>query len=185
MNAWLLAIAIGLCGGAAVWLILARDLLRVVVGLALAGTAVAVAAGGTAYLIGSYRAEQAALEQATRSARHFATPAMRMIVSSGLSDGHSGLERLLDKNRFVGLQVFDRDGRQVYENWGASAPSVIDALRTQVLQRPEQGQLHRTWLDVRAEHLIHVVVPITDESGHIAGYVRTIAFYQAYCPSLP
>ena len=40
MNAWLLALAIGLCGGAAVWLILARDLLRVVVGLALAGTAV-------------------------------------------------------------------------------------------------------------------------------------------------
>ncbi len=163
-----------------------RQLRRMLtVRLALAGTAVAVAAGGTAYLIGSYRAEQAALEQATRSARHFATPAMRMIVSSGLSDGHSGLERLLDKNRFVGLQVFDRDGRQVYENWGASAPSVIDALRTQVLQRPEQGQLHRTWLDVRAEHLIHVVVPITDESGHIAGYVRTIAFYQAYCPSLP
>ncbi len=40
MNAWLLALAIGVCGGAAVWLILARDLLRVVVGLALAGTAV-------------------------------------------------------------------------------------------------------------------------------------------------
>lgn len=40
MNAWLLAFAIGLCGGAAVWLILARDLLRVVIGLALAGTAV-------------------------------------------------------------------------------------------------------------------------------------------------
>jgi multisubunit Na+/H+ antiporter MnhC subunit len=40
MNAWLLALAIGVGGGAAVWLILARDLLRVVVGLALAGTAV-------------------------------------------------------------------------------------------------------------------------------------------------
>ncbi len=40
MNTWLLALAIGVCGGAAVWLILARDLLRVVVGLALAGTAV-------------------------------------------------------------------------------------------------------------------------------------------------
>ena len=40
MNAWLLALAIGVCGGAAVWLILARDLLRVVVGLVLAGTAV-------------------------------------------------------------------------------------------------------------------------------------------------
>ena len=40
MTAWMLALAIGVCAGAAVYLILARDLLRVVVGLILAGTAV-------------------------------------------------------------------------------------------------------------------------------------------------
>lgn len=40
MNAWLLAGAIAVCGAAGVYLILARDLLRIVVGLMLAGTAV-------------------------------------------------------------------------------------------------------------------------------------------------
>lgn len=143
--------------------------------LALAALVVALIAGGVAYWIGTYRAERAALEQATRSARHFATPAMQMIVSSGRSDGHDGLERLLDKTRFVGLQVFDRDGRQVYENWGASDPSLIDTLRPQALKRPERDQIHRTWLDVSAEHLIHVVVPIVDSNDRLVGYVRTIS----------
>ena len=143
--------------------------------LGLAAFVVALIAGGVAYWIGTYRAERAALEQATRSARHFATPAMQLIVSSGRPDGHDGLERLLDKSRFVGLQVFDRAGRQVYENWGTSAPSLIDVLRTQALKRPERDQIHRTWLDVSAEHLIHVVVPIVDSNDRLAGYVRTIS----------
>lgn len=143
--------------------------------LGLAAIVVALIAGGVTYLIGDYRAERAALEQATRSARHFATPAMQMIISSGRPDGHDGLERLLDKNRFVGLQVFDRDGHQVYENWGTSAASLIDVLRTQPLQRPERDQIHRTWIDVSSEHLIHVVVPIMGSNGGLAGYVRTIS----------
>lgn len=40
MNAWILAVAIGICGGAAVWLVLARDWVRIIAGLALGGTAV-------------------------------------------------------------------------------------------------------------------------------------------------
>ena len=100
--------------------------------LGLAATVVALLAGGVAYSVETYRAEQAALEQATRSAQHFATPAMQMIVSAGRLDGHDELERLLDKSRFVGLQVFDRDGSSVYENWGNSTVSLIDVLRAQM-----------------------------------------------------
>lgn len=143
--------------------------------IGLAALVVALIAGGVAYWIGTFRAQRAALEQATRSARHFSTPAMQLIVSSGRPDGHDGLERLLDRSRFVGLQVFDRDSHQVYENWGTSAPSLINVLRAQALQRPDRNQIDRTWLDVSAEHLIHVVVPITDSNGRLAGYVRTIS----------
>jgi hypothetical protein len=89
--------------------------------LGLAATVVALVAGGVAYFVETYRAEQAALEQATRSARHFATPAMQMIVSAGRPDGHDELERLLDKSRFVGLQVFDRDGDR-FTRTGGVAP---------------------------------------------------------------
>lgn len=143
--------------------------------LGLAATVVALIAGGVAYFVETYRAEQAALEQATRSARHFATPAMQMIVSAGRPDGHDELERLLDKSRFVGLQVFDGDGDQVYENWGSSAVSLIDVLRAQALKRPERHQIHRTWIEVGSEHLIHVVVPISGSDGRLVGYVRTVS----------
>ena len=100
---------------------------------------------------------------------------MQMIVSAGRPDGHDELERLLDKSRFVGLQVFDGDGDQVYENWGSSAVSLIDVLRAQALKRPERHQIHRTWIEVGSEHLIHVVVPISGSDGRLVGYVRTVS----------
>jgi len=143
--------------------------------LGLAATVVALLAGGVAYSVETYRAEQAALEQATRSAQHFATPAMQMIVSAGRLDGHDELERLLDKSRFVGLQVFDRDGSSVYENWGNSTVSLIDVLRAQTLTRPGGDRIHRTWIEVGSEHLIHVVVPISAGDDRLVGYVRTVS----------
>lgn len=143
--------------------------------LGLAATVVALLAGGVAYSVETYRAEQAALEQATRSAQHFATPAMQMIVSAGRLDGHDELERLLDKSRFVGLQVFDRDGSSVYENWGNSTVSLIDVLRAQTLTRPRGDRIHRTWIEVGSEHLIHVVVPISAGDDRLVGYVRTVS----------
>jgi HD-GYP domain-containing protein (c-di-GMP phosphodiesterase class II) len=143
--------------------------------LGLAATVVALLAGGVAYSVETYRAEQAALEQATRSAQHFATPAMQMIVSAGRLDGHDELERLLDKSRFVGLQVFDGDGDQVYENWGNSTVSLIDVLRAQTLTRPGGDRIHRTWIEVGSEHLIHVVVPISAGDDRLVGYVRTVS----------
>ncbi len=143
--------------------------------LGLAATVVALLAGGVAYSVETYRAEQAALEQATRSAQHFATPAMQMIVSAGRLDGHDELERLLDKSRFVGLQVFDRDGSSVYENWGNSTVSLIDVLRAQTLTRPGGDRIHRTWIEVGSEHLIHVVVPISAGDDRLVGYVGTVS----------
>lgn len=43
------------------------------------------------------------------------------------------------------------------------------------MKRPERDQIHRAWIDVNSEHLIHVVVPISGSDGRLVGYVRTVS----------
>jgi HD-GYP domain-containing protein (c-di-GMP phosphodiesterase class II) len=42
------------------------------------------------------------------------------------------------------------------------------------LKRPERHQIHRTWIEVGSEHLIHVVVPISGSDGLLLG-MRTVS----------
>lgn len=58
---------------------------------------IGLAAGGGSYLLETSRTEQAALDRATTSARHFESPAMEMAFDGKAQEEHGTLNRLLDR----------------------------------------------------------------------------------------
>lgn len=133
-------------------------------------------AGGASYLLETRRVEQAALEHATKGARHFESPTMQVVADAKTTGKHSALHQLLDQSHFVGIRVFGPDKSLIYETWADIPPVLMDAARSRQHQHdwPGKGQSHRNWIDVAGEHLIQVVLPLFGKEGTLAGYLECI-----------
>ena len=125
-----------------------------------AAVVIGLAAGGASYLIESYRAEQAALDYALDSARHFESPAMQLAISAGSPTDHGELNRLLDRNRFIGVRIFANDKRLIYESWEDVPGVLIEAAKSKQHEWPGRGRSHTSWIEASDERLIQVVLPL-------------------------
>lgn len=139
-----------------------------------AAIAIGLAAGGASYLVESYRAEQGALEYALDGARHFESPAMQWAINAGPSADHGDLNRLLDRNRFIGIRIFGKDRKLIYESWEAVPGVLIDAAKSRQHEWPSRGRSHTSWIEASDERLIQVVLPLSGTNGELAGYLEGV-----------
>lgn len=143
--------------------------------LGFAALMIGVLAGGLSYRLETVRTEQAALERATASARHFEPFAMEMAFAATLPEEHGALSRLLDRTRFVGIRVFSPSRTLIYETWEDIPAALVAAAKSRAHDWPERGQSHRNWIEVAGERLIQVVLPLSGSDGSLAGYVEGIS----------
>lgn len=139
-----------------------------------AAVAIGLAAGGASYLIESYRAEQGAFEYALDGARHFESPAMQLAISAGSPTDHGDLNRLLDRNRFIGIRIFGEDKRLIYEFWEDAPSILIETAKSRQHEWPGRGRSHTSWIDASDERLIQVVLPLSGADGELAGYLEGV-----------
>jgi len=139
-----------------------------------AAVAIGLAAGGASYLIESYRAEQGAFEYALDGARHFESPAMQLAISAGSPTDHGDLNRLLDRNRFIGIRIFGGDKRLIYESWEDAPSILIETAKSRQHEWPGRGRSHTSWIDASDERLIQVVLPLSGADGELAGYLEGV-----------
>lgn len=142
--------------------------------MAAAAAVIGLAAGGASYLVESYRAGQGALEYALDGARHFESPAMRLAISAGSPADHGDLNRLLDRNRFIGIRIFGNDKKLIYEFWADAPPVLIDVARSRQHEWPARGSSHTSWIEASDERLIQVVLPLSGAGEELAGYLEGI-----------
>lgn len=140
-----------------------------------AAVVIGLVAGGASYLIESYRAEQAALDYALDSARHFESPAMQLAISAGSPTDHGELNRLLDRNRFIGIRIFASDKKQIYESWEDVPGVLVEAARSRQHEWPGRGRSHTNWIEASDERLIQVVLPLFGTDGELAGYLEGVS----------
>lgn len=145
--------------------------------LSVAAIVIGTAAGGVSYILETRRAELAALERATVSARHFESPAMQMAIDAETLGQHDALNRLLDRTRFIGIRVFRPDRMLVYETWEDIPSALIDAARSHLHDQDwsEEGQSHQNWIEMAGERLIQVVLPLIDTDGLLVGYLEGVS----------
>lgn len=139
-----------------------------------AAVAIGLAAGGASYLIESYRAEQGALELAIEGAKHFESPAMQLAISAESSTDHGDLNRLLDRTRFIGIRIFGKDKKLIYESWEDVPGVLIEASKSKQHEWPGRGRSHTSWIEASDERLIQVVLPLFGADGELAGYLEGI-----------
>lgn len=152
-----------------------RELRRMLaVRMGAAAVIIGLAAGGASYLIESYRAEQSALEYALDGARHFESPAMQLAISAGSSTDHGDLNRLLDRTRFIGIRIFGKDKRLIYESWEDVPRVLIESAKSRQHEWPERGRSHTSWIEASDERLIQVVLPLSGADGELAGYLEGV-----------
>ena len=143
--------------------------------LSAAAIVIGFVAGGAAYLLETYRAEQTALEHAADGARHFESPAMQMAIDAKAPVQHDALNRLLDRTRFVGIRVFNRNRALIHETWQAIPAVLIDAARSRQREWPGRGQSHQNWIEVAGERLIQVILPLFGKDGTLVGYLEGVS----------
>jgi HD-GYP domain-containing protein (c-di-GMP phosphodiesterase class II) len=139
-----------------------------------AAVAIGLAAGGVSYLVESYRAEQGALVLAIEGARHFESPAMQLAISAESSTDHGDLNRLLDRTRFIGVRIFGKDKRLIYESWEDVPGVLIEASKSKQHEWPGRGRSHTSWIEASDERLIQVVLPLFGADGELAGYLEGV-----------
>ena len=142
--------------------------------MGIAAAAIGLAAGGASYLIESHRAEQAAFAYALDGARHFESPAMQLATNAGSSSDHGDLKRLLDRHRFIGIRLFGKDKRLIYESWEDVPGVLIEAAKSRQHEWPGRGRRHTSWIEASGERLIRVVVPLSGADGELAGYLEGV-----------
>lgn len=140
-----------------------------------AAVVIGLVAGGASYLVESHRAEQGALEYALDSARHFESPAMQLAISGGTPTDHGELNRLLDRNRFIGIRIFSNDKKLIYEFWADVPTSLIDAAKVRQHDWPGRDQSHKNWVEVPGERMIRIVLPLFRTDGKLAGYLEGVS----------
>lgn len=141
--------------------------------LAISAVLLGVTAGGFVYWQASHRTESQALEDAIASVQHFQSPAMRL-NSGSAQESHAALERLLDKERFIGIRVFAPNRETLFERWGDAPQYLIAEAKRQSNPWPALGNSHSKRINVADEQLIQVVLPMVADNGSLAGYVEGV-----------
>ena len=139
-----------------------------------AAVVIGLVAGGASYLFESHQAEQGALDYVLDSARHFESPAMQLAISAGSPTDHGELNRLLDRNRFIGIRIFGNDKRLIYEFWEDVPSVLIEAAKSRQHEWPGRGRSHTSWIEASDERLIQVVLPLSGADGELAGYLEGV-----------
>lgn len=124
-------------------------------------------------MIETRRIERAALSLVSEATRHFGPSAMQ-ILDHGVADGHRALRQLLDRNRFIGIRVFDRDTRLAYETWADGAANLAESTALHTHAWPAADLVHRNRIRFADEELIQVVLPLTAKDGVLLGYLEGI-----------
>ena len=88
--------------------------------------------------------------------------------------GHAHLKRLLDGSRFVGIRVFDREEKLVFDTWADVPTAFIGSAQAHRHTWPGAGESHRNWIEVAGERLIQVVLPLHGQNGSPTGYLEGI-----------
>ena len=143
--------------------------------LAAAALLIGAAAGGGAYFLETRRIEHAALERAFEGVRHFEQPEMQIAMLANTPESHIELRRLLDRNQFVGVRVFNQSKALAYEIWADIPAVLVDAARSRQHDWPEAKQSQETWTRVGKEQLIQVVLPLSGANGALTGYVEGVS----------
>jgi len=141
--------------------------------LAISAVLLGVTAGGFVYWLASYQTENQALDHAIASVQHFQSPAMRLSGGSP-QESHAVLERLLDKERFIGVRVFGPDRERLFERWGDVPEFLLAEAKRQSNPWPTIGHSHSKRINVAGEQLIQVVLPMAADDGSLAGYVEGV-----------
>ncbi|MBI5900345.1 MAG: HD-GYP domain-containing protein [Rhodocyclales bacterium] len=136
---------------------------------------IGLVAGSASYLVESHQAEQGALDYALDSARHFESPAMQLAISVGSSTDHGELNRLLDRNRFIGVRIFANNKKLIYESWEDVPMVLIEAAKSRQHEWPGRGQSHTSWIEASEERLIQVILPLFGTDGELAGYLEGVS----------
>ena len=147
-----------------------RQLLAVRMGIAAVG--IGVAFGGVIYYWGNHRAENALLDRAEESVRHFQSPIMVSAVQFGGQANHDSIRGLIDPTRFVGIRVFRKDRSLVFENWADIPGAVIAAAKAIDHRWPSIREGDRHWIDVPDGKLIRVVLPLVSKESNVIGFVE-------------
>lgn len=116
------------------------------------------------------RAEQTALALASSAARHFASPAMQALAPS--APEHQGLVRLLEGSKFIGIRVFDRNAKQVFETWNTAVDDNTAAILPLPRRWPSVGESHQAWFEVEQGRFIQIVLSLTGADGNSVGYLE-------------
>ena len=140
-----------------------------------AAVIIGLVAGGVSYLVESHQAEQGAVDYALDSARHFESPAMQLAMSVSSSTDHGELNRLLDRNRFIGIRLFASDKKPIYESWEDVPGVLIEAAKSRQHEWPRLGRSHTSWIEVSDERLIQVILPLFGTDGGLAGYLEGVS----------
>jgi HD-GYP domain-containing protein (c-di-GMP phosphodiesterase class II) len=99
---------------------------------------------------------------------------MRLAISDGSPADHGDLNRLLDRTRFVGIRIFGKDKRLIYESWEDVPRALIEAAKSRQHEWPERGRSHTSWIEASDERLIQVVLPLSGADGELAGYLEGV-----------
>lgn len=134
-----------------------------------------LAAGGSSYLIETWRAEQVAVARALEGVRHFESPAMQLAINSGLPADHAELNHLLDRNQFIGIRVFGQDKSPLFESWADSSRDLITLAKTSQPEWPERDQSRISWIKEANEELITVMLPLISIDRKIVGYLQGVS----------
>lgn len=141
--------------------------------LGIGAALVSLASGAAVYGLASQRTEKQTLENAIGSVQHFKSPAMQLALD-GAEARHGSLEQMLDKERFVGIRVFDRKQELLFERWGDIPKPLIAAAKMQSHPWPALEHSHSKRINVAKEQLIQVVLPMAFDDGRLAGYIEGI-----------
>jgi len=127
---------------------------------------------GISYRFETYRVEQAVFEQAVEGAKHFESPAMRMLADASRPEVHGELVGLIDRKRFVGLRVFAADRTSLFERWSDISADVLLGAKSQRHDWPKPGKTHRHWSETAGQKLIQVVLPLMGAESELIGYLE-------------
>ena len=149
------------------WLYIAKRLLP-------AACVIGAAAGVLTYFWGIQQAENTALVWAARGVRHLELPGMSNPAQWNQQQAsHGALKQLLDRNRLIGIRVYDKQRALIYESWSDIPESLVRAAQAPK-KWPGPGQQQEAWVTAGAERLVQVVLPASDRAGTINGYLEGI-----------
>ena len=140
--------------------------------MSLAALAIGLLAGLAAYWLQAQRAENAVIERIADGLRHFESPAMQLLARDAVSQGHEALDALRNRGQLIGVRVFNPGGTIFYENWVGTPSTIVETIRQQETEWPAAGKTQRSWIELKGERLIRVVLPVVSSNGILVGYME-------------